>query len=194
MIVIGLTGSIGMGKTTVAQMFERLGVPALDSDLVVHEILKIPGIIKRVGALFPAALKKNILDRYELGKAVFAQPEKLQKLEAIIHPKVWQAQREFIKKQSRLGAKAVLFDIPLLYETGAEARMDYVIVATAPAAIQKARTMKRPGMTEEKFKRILKRQMPDSQKRKRADFIVHTGEGRAKSLKEVKAILKKILP
>lgn len=193
MIVLGLTGSIGMGKTTVAGMFESLGVPSLDSDLVVHELLKAPSIVARVGKIFPSAVKKGVIDRSEIGKAVFNNPELLKKLEIILHPKVQAAQKEFIRRCKRRGSRMVILDIPLLFETKAEKRMDYVVVATAPRRVQKERVMKRPGMTEEKFKSILRRQMPDTEKRKKADFLVHTGDGKARSLKEVKAILKRLM-
>lgn len=194
MIIIGLTGSIGMGKTTVAKMFASLGIPVLDSDLVVHEIMTRPGIIKRISALFPAALKKGALDRTEIGKAVFGKPKELRKLESILHPKVKEAQRKFIQKQRLRGAKAVVLDIPLLYETHGERRMDHVVVVSAPITVQKQRVMKRPNMTEAKLRSILKRQLSDEKKRKKADFLVRTGEGKGRSLRDVRMILQKIKP
>lgn len=194
MIVIGLTGSIGMGKTTVADMFAAEGIAVLDSDKVVHALLAgDEAVVRKVAKLFPEAYKKDRLDRKEIGKAVFTDPRKLKKLEAILHPAVRKAQREFLKAQKRKKAKAAMLDIPLLYETKAEERMDCVVVVTAPAAVQKARVMKRPGMTEDKFRRILARQMPDAKKRKMADFIVDNGGTKAESRRQVKQIIKKIL-
>ena len=194
MIIIGLTGSIGMGKTTIANMFADLGVPVLDSDKVVHALLEEnKTIIANIARHFPAALKNGKLDRSEIGKAVFADAKKLKALEAILHPAVRKAQQAFIKNEKQKKQKAVILDIPLLFETGAEKRVDHVVVVTAPAIVQKARVMKRPGMSQEKFRRIIKRQMTDTQKRKKADFIIHNGGTKQESLRQVKQILKVML-
>lgn len=190
MIVIGLTGSIGMGKSTLARQFKQCGAAVLDSDAVVHQLMAKGGdAVKPIADIFPDVEKDGVIDRQALGKAVFGHPEKLAKLEAILHPRVRQAQDSFIEKARNHAQQVVVFDIPLLFETGGEKRCDYVVVATAPKFVQRYRVIKRMHMTEEKFRQILARQMPDVEKRKRADFVVHTGLGKFMSLKQVKAIL-----
>jgi dephospho-CoA kinase len=201
MIVIGLTGSIGMGKSTAAGMLERIGIPVLDSDEVVHQSLKpgAKGTIK-IGAAFPYSKYPEIygpknksgkrgINRKALGKIVFADNAKRKKLESILHPLVQDAQREFIKRQEKLERQMVALDIPLLFETSAQKRVDYTIVVTAPAAIQKKRVLARPNMDEKKFRAILKNQMPDREKRKRADYVVRTGSGKAQTMKELKKVV-----
>jgi len=193
MIIIGLTGSIGMGKTTVAQQFSRYGIPILDSDLVVHLLMREDkSCIAAIKTLFPAAVKNEIVDRSVISREVFGKPDKLKALEQILHPRVRAAQEAFIRSHVRTGKKAVLLDIPLLFETEGEKRCDYVVVVSAPAFLQKQRVMRRAGMTEEKFARIISRQMPDSKKRKRADTVVRTGLGKHESLKQVIRFLKKL--
>jgi dephospho-CoA kinase len=192
-LVIGLTGSIGMGKSTVSRMFARCGVPVLDSDIVVHTLLAPKGkAVAAVGKLFPATLDKNYIDRKKLGAEVFGNPGKLKQLEAILHPLVREAQQQFIQAMKRMGKKSVLLDIPLLFETKAELSCNKVVVVTAPPFIQKQRVLPRKNMTEEKFHRILTLQMPDREKRKRADVIINTGYGKAASLRQVKAFLQAI--
>jgi dephospho-CoA kinase len=191
MIVIGLTGSIGMGKSTLAKQFRQCGAMVLDSDAVVHGLMEKGGkAVKPIAETFPGVEKAGAIDRQALGKQVFGNTQNLTKLEAILHPLVWQAQADFIQYARMHGKEVVVFDIPLLFETGGEKRCDYVVVATAPAFIQRFRVIRRMHMTEEKFAQILKRQMPDGEKRKRADFVVHTGLGKAASLKQVKDILR----
>ena len=191
--VLGLTGSIAMGKTTVAGQFKALGVPALDSDKVVHALFAAdPEVHAFVKNVFPQALKNKTIDRAEIGRQVFASPEKLAQLEAVLHPKVREAQEAFIRAQKAQGKNLVLLDIPLLFETHGERRCDYTVTVSAPAFLQRQRALKRDGMSEQKLKRILARQMPDAEKRRRADFVVHTGLGKAHSLRQALDIIRKI--
>lgn len=204
MIIIGLTGSIGMGKTTVGSMMQECGVAVHDSDVAVHDSLKVGGEgYKHVAAAFPyfeypqiyGSKNKNgvrDIDRKALGKVVFNDPEKRKTLEAILHPLVQQAQQRFIKAQQRLGAEMAVLDIPLLFETGAENRVDYNIVVSAPHHVQRERVLSRAGMSEEKFEAILKAQMSDAEKCARADFVIKTGLSRGETMKSVKATLKEI--
>ena len=188
MTIIGLTGSIGMGKTTAAQMLRSLGVPVHCSDSAVHELLSPKGAAEQaVLAAFPSL--KAPIDRKALGKIVFEDTEKRERLEAILHPLVQQAQQAFIAKHRGLGVRIVALDIPLLFETGAETRVDITMVVTAPAHIQAARVMARPGMTEERFAAILSRQMPDAEKRERANYIINSGLGRARMMRDVRGCL-----
>ena len=190
-----------MGKSTVGTMFEEHGVKVHESDAAVHELLQ-PGAegFNAVVAAFPYFEYPQIyggktkaggreLDRKKLGDLVFADAAEREKLEGILHPLVRAAQDKFLRDQKRLGTKIVALDIPLLFETGAETRVDYTVNVSASAHVQKARVLERPGMTEEKFNAIVARQMPDSEKCARADFIVHTGLGRAETMKDVKKIL-----
>lgn len=200
MIIIGLTGSIGMGKSTLAGMFERLGVPSHDSDAAVHALFHPDHEARTaIAAAFPYYeypdlynKKTRAIDRGVLGKIVFGNQGKREELESILHPRVRESQSEFIRQNQRLGRKMVVLDIPLLFETGAEQRVDYTVVASAPAHIQRARVLARPGMTDDKFDAILARQMPDTEKCARADFVVPTGLGRAHALRHLKDILKTI--
>jgi dephospho-CoA kinase len=193
MIIIGLTGGIAMGKTTVAKQFAQCGVAVCDSDHIVHQLLGVGGdAVESVGKLFPNALQNNHIDRKVLAKEVFGNDTKLHALEAIIHPLVRKHQDAFIV-QSRLQKKSiVLLDIPLLFETQGEARCDYTVTVSTPTFLQRQRALKRPQMTAEKLGHILARQMPHSEKRKRADFIVFTGLGKHHSLKMVQCILNTI--
>ncbi len=201
MIVIGLTGSIGMGKSVAAAMLETLRIPVHEADDEVHRLLR-PGAkgAVAVGAAFPYFKypqiygKKNkdgvrSINRKKLGEIVFSDDKKRERLERILHPLVREAQNNFIRGHKNMGTKILALDIPLLFETGGEARVDYTLVATAPYKIQQARVLARPGMDEKKFKAILERQMPDGEKRARADYIVHTGLGRAQAMKDVKAAI-----
>jgi dephospho-CoA kinase len=193
MIIIGLTGSIGMGKTTVASQLAALGAAVCSADDIVHRLLGAGGAaVAAVGELFPQALKDGAIDRKLLGDIVFHDDEKMQALENILHPLVVAEENRFIEEQRRKGAKFAVLEIPLLYETGAQSRCDAVIVVSAPYFIQKRRVMKRPGMSEAKFQKILSRQLPDRQKRTRADFIVQTGLGLAYSGWQVKRILRRL--
>ncbi len=194
MIVIGLTGSIGMGKSTVASQLAALGVKGICADSIVHRLLASGGAgVGPVGAAFDGVIKNGAVDRKALGAAVFGNDEKRKKLEAILHPMVVAEEDMFIRNMRRLGAEYVVMDIPLLFETGAEERCDIVAVASAPAFIQRQRVLARPGMSEEKFRHILAAQMPDSEKRARADFIIPTGLGKAYSFACVKEMMGTLL-
>ena len=179
MVILGLTGSIGMGKSTAADMFRRLGVPVYDSDAAVHVLLGPGGAaVPEIAKIFPDAVRDGAVDRQRLGKHVFGNAEALSKLEAILHPRVRRIERAFLKKASARRAALVVLDIPLLFETGGEARCDATAVMSAPAFLQRQRVLARPGMTPEKLDGVLARQMPDAEKRRRADFVVPTGLGR----------------
>lgn len=194
MIILGLTGSIGMGKSTVARQFAGQGAAICDSDRLVHQLLGKNGeAVAPVAGLFPETLEHDAINRTLLGKQVFGQPEKLKQLEAILHPLVRQRQQLFIKNALIKRKKLVIMDIPLLFETGSHTSWDYNVVVTAPYFLQRQRVLKREGMTEAKFHHILKRQMPDARKRKYADFIIPTGMGKYHSLKKVREIIRKIL-
>lgn len=195
MIVIGLTGSIGMGKSTAANMLRDLGVPVHDSDAAVHELLGPNGTaVAAVAARFPQTYdkKSNAIDRKTMGAAVFGDDGERKALEAILHPLVQQAQADFIRAQGRMGIKMVALDIPLLFETGAEQRVDKVIVVSAPYEIQRQRVLARSGMTEEQFRKRLASQLPDSEKRRRADYVVETGIGLAHTRAELAKIVREL--
>ncbi|MEJ7776551.1 MAG: dephospho-CoA kinase [Sphingomicrobium sp.] len=173
MITIALTGSIGMGKSTVAQMFERAGIPVFDADAAVRK-LQGPGgaLVERIEQRFPGTTWNGAVDRDMLAERVLANPDELAALEAIVHPAVHHERTRFIVEHG--DAAALLFDIPLLFETGGDQAFDKVIVVSAPAEVQRERVLARPGMTLEKFEAILARQMPDAEKRASADFVVDT--------------------
>ena len=174
MMRIALTGSIGMGKSTVAKMFQRAGVPVFDADAVVRA-LQGPGgaLVAPIGERFPGTVEGGLLDRERLAEVVLDDPQKLAALEAIVHPAVREARQAFIDRHR--AAPALIFEIPLLFETGGERDFDKVIVVSAPSKVQRARVLARAGMTEEKLDSILDRQLPDAVKRERADFVVDTG-------------------
>lgn len=170
---LALTGSIGMGKSTVARMFERAGVPVFDADAVVRDLqANDPELIAAIGARFPEAVDAGVLDREMLARMVLGYPDELSALEAIVHPAVQEAREHFI--ECNVAAPALLFDIPLLFETQGEGAFDKIIVVSAPADVQRKRVLARPGMTEAKLDAILARQIPDAEKRRRADFVVDT--------------------
>jgi dephospho-CoA kinase len=176
LIVLGLTGSIGMGKSTTARMFRESGVPVHDSDETVHRLYAgkaAPLIEER----FPGVVHDGVVDREKLARAVLGQPEALKDLERIVHPLVRADADAFLERHRQAGARLVLLDIPLLFETGGEDRVDRIAVVTAPADVQRERVLVRPGMTTEKFEAILARQVPDAEKRRRADFLIDTGQG-----------------
>ncbi|MBP2311605.1 dephospho-CoA kinase [Azospirillum soli] len=192
MIVLGLTGSIGMGKSTAARMLAAMGAPVCDSDAVVHKLLGKGGAaVPAIDAAFSGVVRDGAVDRRALGAAVFDNPEALKRLEAILHPKVHEAQRAFLRKAAQRRVKLAVLDIPLLFETGGDRRVDRTIVVTAPFLVQKARVLARPGMTPEKFAGILARQMPDVEKRRRADFVVNTGDGRLSTRRALREIIAK---
>ncbi|HJU76826.1 MAG TPA: dephospho-CoA kinase [Sphingomicrobium sp.] len=173
MIRIALTGSIAMGKSTVARMFERAGVPVFDADAVVRELQAEGGaLVEAIGKRFPGTVSNGFLDRERLSRLVLDKPSELAELEAMVHPEVRGARDRFIAAHK--DAPAILFDIPLLFETKGEAAFDKIIVVSAPPDVQRARVLARPGMTPAKLKSILARQMPDADKRRRADFVIDT--------------------
>ena len=188
MIVVGLTGSIGMGKSTAAGMFRELGVPVNDADEVVHELYRGEAVAP-VEAAFPGVAKNGVIDRAELSRRLVAAPERLGELERIVHPLVRERERQFVAQHKAAGAPFVLLDIPLLYETKAEARVDRVVVVTCDPEKQRERVMKRPGMTAEKFAMILARQVPDSEKRARADYIIDTSDSFDVTREQIRAIV-----
>jgi dephospho-CoA kinase len=174
MIRIALTGSIGMGKSAVARMFERAGVPVFDADAVVRQLQATGGgLVDRIGELFPGCVRCGTLDRDCLAQIVLADPAKLAALEEIVHPAVRDERENFIREHP--DAPALVFEIPLLFETAGEREFDKVVVVSAPPEIQRSRVLERPGMTPGKLESILARQMPDEEKRRRADFVVDTG-------------------
>ena len=180
MYILGLTGSIGMGKSETARMFRRLGVPVFDADAAVHVLLGRGGrAVRRVESQFPGVVADGAVDRVALGQKVFGQPAELRKLEAILHPMVGQMQRQFLAAACRRRLPLVVLDIPLLFEGRGEERCDATAVVSAPPLLQRQRVLARPNMTEEKFRHILGLQVPDSVKRQRADFILSSGLGKA---------------
>jgi len=192
MIVLGLTGSIGMGKSTTAKMFADAGVPMHDSDETVHRLYSGKAA-PLVEAAFPGTTQSGVVDRARLAEKVLGDPAALKKLEAIIHPLVRADADAFLAKHRAAGAPVAVLDIPLLFETGGRNRVDKVVVVTAPPEIQRARVLARPGMTEAKLAAILAKQVPDAGKRRQADFIVDTGEGFDAARRAVGAIVAELL-
>ena len=188
MMTLALTGSIGMGKSTVAAMFADAGIPTFDADAVVRR-LQGPGgrLVPQIEARFPGTTRDGAVDREALSSAVLGDPDELAALEAIVHPAVHHERTRFIVENG--DAPALLFDIPLLFETGGEVTFDKVIVVSAPSAMQRQRVLGRQGMTEEKLDRILARQMPDSEKKERADFVIDTSGSMAETRVQVDSIL-----
>jgi dephospho-CoA kinase len=176
MIVLGLTGSIGMGKSTTAKMFADAGIPVHDSDEAVHR-LYAGAAAPLVEKAFPGTVKDGVVDRTALAAKVLGNPSALKMLESIIHPLVRADADAFLARHRAAGAPLAVLDIPLLFETGGRDRVDKVVVVSAPAEIQRERVLARPGMSAEKFENILARQVPDAEKRQRADFVVDTGQG-----------------
>lgn len=188
MIVIGLTGSIGMGKSTIAERFRQLGVPVCDADALVHELYEGEAV-GPIETAFPGTTTDGKVDRIKLGQAVLGDPRGLKRLESIVHPLVQAAERDFLSKASEQGAKMAVLEIPLLFETGGDARVDVTVVVSAPAEVQRERVLQRAGMTPAKLEAILARQMPDAEKRRRADFVVDTGVSVEESYAQVDAIV-----
>ncbi|CUW92419.1 Dephospho-CoA kinase [Agrobacterium fabacearum S56] len=191
MIVIGLTGSIGMGKTTTAKLFAAEGIPVLDSDAVVHDLYSAEAV-PMIEAAFPGTTISGTVDRLELGNILRENPANFRKLEAIVHPLVRERQEAFLRKAREENQNFAVLDIPLLFETGAETRVDKVVVVSCAPEIQRQRVLSRPGMTEEKFEMILARQMPDAEKRRRADFIIDSGNGVEAAWDQVREILQRL--
>ena len=188
MITLALTGSIGMGKSTVATMFAKAGIPVFDADATVRR-LQGPGgaLVERIEHRFPRTTRDGAVDREALSAAVLGQPEELAALEALVHPAVHHERTRFIVDHAN--AAALLFDIPLLFETNGETAFDKVIVVSASPQVQRQRVLSRPGMTEAKLNAILARQMPDEEKRRRADFVIDTGDDLSTTERQVADIL-----
>jgi len=193
-IVLGLTGSIGMGKSTAAAVLRRLGVPLYDADAEIHKMLGSGGAaVLAVEAAFPGVRgETGAIDRRALGQRVFGKPEELRRLEKILHPMVRAVERRWVARQRACGAKLVVLDIPLLFETDRIDRIDGVIVVSAPLRLQHERVMRRPGMSVERFSAILNSQLPDREKRRRADFVVSTALSRAAAARQIGAIVRRV--
>jgi dephospho-CoA kinase len=192
LIVLGLTGSIGMGKSTAAATLRQLGVALFDADGVVHRLLGPGGAaVGQVSAAFPD-VRSNLggIDRRLLGEQVFGDPTALERLESILHPMVAEAEKQFLNHCRARREPLAVLDIPLLFETGGDRRCDYVLVVSAPAFLQRQRVLRRTGMTEIRLAAILEKQMPDREKRRRADFVVPTGAGRDVTLRRLRAVVR----
>jgi dephospho-CoA kinase len=191
MVVLGLTGSIGMGKSTAATMLRRLGVAVHDADAAVHRLLGRHGAaVAKVAAAFPGTEGSDGIDRAALGRRVFGDAAALRRLEDILHPMVRAETAGFLRRMAARRARLVVLDIPLLFESGGEERCDAIAVVSAPAFLQRARVMARPGMSEARLAAILAQQMPDSEKRRRADIVVSTGLGRRQTLRRLAQIVR----
>jgi dephospho-CoA kinase len=189
-IVLGLTGSIAMGKSTAAKTFRSFGLPVFDADAAVHRLLGPGGAgVAAVGEVFPDCAGGRAIDRQELGRRVFGDPAALQRLEAILHPLVRAEQDRFLGRCRARGEPLAVLDVPLLYETRAERRVDAVAVVSAPAFLQSQRVLRRPGMTPARLAAILARQLPDRDKRQRADFVIPTGLDRRRAVQAIAAII-----
>ena len=191
MIILGLTGSIGMGKSTVAAQFATCGALVLNADLVAHQLMSPRGAaFSAVAEAFPQAVESGHINRQKLGKIVFGDDAALAQLEAIMHPQIMAARADKAHEYTYRRHPLVVMEVPLLYEIGADTLCDVTVVVTAPAFIQRQRVLKRKGMTPEKFQQILARQLPDIEKRLRADAVIHTGLGKAQSMQQVRALLR----
>lgn len=190
MVILGLTGSIAMGKTTAAGLLCRLGVPVFEADREVHALLARGGAaVPMVAAEFPGLVTDGVVDRSALGQRVFADAQALADLEAILHPLVRRSKQRFLREAALRRVPLVVLDIPLLLETGGERAVDATLVVSTPAFIQESRVFGRPGMTPERLQAVLGRQMADVEKRRRADFVVPTGLGRRETLRRLKGIV-----
>lgn len=191
MIVLGLTGSIGMGKTTTAQMFLQEGVPVHDADATVHRLYEGEAA-SEIEALFPGTVVAGKVDRERLAKKVMNNPQALRKLERLIHPLVRRDAEQFLQDHRKKNTPLVVLDIPLLFETGDTERVDKILVVTAPEDVQRERVLARPGMSEEKFKSILARQVPDAEKRRRADYLIDTSQGMDSARAAVRQLIRQL--
>jgi dephospho-CoA kinase len=190
MILIGLTGSIGMGKSTTAAMFREAGVPVYDADAAVHDLYDTGGAaVGPVGEAFPGVVKDDKVDREALRQAVLGKPDELKRLNAIVHPLVGRDRIGFFQKAEADGVDLVVLDIPLLFETGGHASVDAIVVASAPADLQRERVLARPGMTPERLDAILAQQLADAEKRARAHFVVDTSRGLEPARQQVAEII-----
>jgi dephospho-CoA kinase len=194
MIIVGLTGSIGMGKSTTSAMFQAEGVPVYDADAAVHALYAKGGAaVAPVEAAFPGVVVDGAIDRAKLSAQVVGKPEALKRLEAVVHPLVGESRKVFFEAAAAVNAPLVILDIPLLFETGGERNVAAVIVVSAPEAVQRERVMARPDMTAEKLDAILARQLPDAEKRARADIVIDTSKGLDSAREQVRAAIAKLL-
>jgi len=191
MFVLGLTGSLGMGKSATAQMFAEEGVPVHDADAAVHRLYEGEAV-PLIEAAFPGTTQNGKVDRDKLGQRVLGDAAALKRLEAIVHPLVRKAEERFLAEAEVKGAAIAVLDIPLLFETGGDKRCDAVVVVSAPEEVQRERVLRRPGMSEQKFAAIIAKQMPDADKRARADFVVDSGQGLDHARAQVRDILRKV--
>jgi dephospho-CoA kinase len=191
LIRLGLTGSIGMGKSTTAKLFAEAGVPVHDSDETVHRLYAGPAAAL-VGAAFPGVVVNGVVDRSRLAARVLDNQDALRRLGEIVHPLVRADADAFVERHRKLGAPLVVLDIPLLFETGGTSRVDSILVVTASPEVQRQRVMARPGMTEDKFTAILANQVPDREKRRNADFVIDTSHGLEAARKEVRRIVSQL--
>ncbi|MGE7370513.1 dephospho-CoA kinase [Neorhizobium sp. NPDC001467] len=189
MIIVGLTGSIGMGKSTTAALFAKEGIPVYDADAAVHELYR-GDAVAAVGKAFPGVIRDGVVDRQQLAGQLKTTPEALQRLEAIVHPLVRDKEKQFLKRHQLQGTDIVLLDIPLLFERGRIEDFDSIVVVTCDADIQRQRVLARPNMTEEKFRLIMARQTPDEAKRAKADFLIDTGQGLDTAASRVRDIVR----
>ena len=189
MWVLGLTGSIGMGKSATAGMFRAMGVPVHDADATVHDLYAKEAVVP-VEAAFPGVVQDGVVNRPALSQRVLGDAAAMKRLEAIVHPLVRAREETFLAKARAAGARLVVLDIPLLMETGSAGRVDAVAVVSAPETVQKARVLARPGMTEERFALILAKQVPDADKRRRAHFLIDTGRGFAAARHQVAGVVR----
>lgn len=191
MLVLGLTGSLGMGKSTTAAFFAEAGIPVHDADAAVHRLYAGEAAAP-IEAAFPGTTVAGVVDREKLARRVLGDAEALKRLESIVHPLVRREEERFLSAAAAAGAAVAVLDIPLLFETGGDRRCDATVVVSAPEEVRHARAMQREGMTEEKFQAIIAKQMPDSEKRRRADFVVDTSQGFDSARAQVRAILQKV--
>jgi dephospho-CoA kinase len=191
--ILGLTGSVGMGKSTAASMLRRMRVPVYDADAAVHRMMAKSGIaVAAVAAAFPGVAAKGAIDRAALGERVFGDDAAMKRLEAIIHPLVRRDEDAFLRAMRRARAPLVVMDVPLLFESGRQKRYDATMIVLAPEFLQRARVLARPGMTPQRLAAIRARQMPDREKRRRADFIVPSGLGRAVTWRKLRCVLRRL--
>lgn len=193
MIILGLTGSIGMGKTTTAGFFEEAGVPVYNADRAVHELYESKPVIENLSRIFPDCLTDGRIDRSKLSKTIVKDPSKLAILEKFIHPLVRKKEKDFVKMHRDRGDPLVVLDIPLLFETGPDGRVDKIAVVSAPLEVQRQRVLARSGWDDEKLNRILSRQISDEEKRRRADFVIDTGKSLDGAREQVKHLIARLI-
>ena len=191
MLIVGLTGSIGMGKSTAAERFVHHGIAVCDADAIVHDLYR-GAAVPHNEAAFPGTTEQGLVDRKKLSEALLADPEGFAKLEAIVHPMVRDVERSFLQAQAACGAAVAVLEIPLLYETGADELVDVVVVVSTDAQTQADRVLERPGMTREKLAQLLSRQLPDTEKRARADYVVETGGTISQSQAKLDSIIESL--